>query len=204
MYPTAAELLPPWWRGVWVVLLLLVVAVLARSVMVTAGRSRAWHLTYAAAGLGMIVMYAANPMDTPGLNGPALVVLVGALIGLAALVVTALRDRRSGTPVSAPWVVAAADVVTLAYIQIPADVRPVIICVLFACYLAVQVGLRLTVGVRALRGTPQRASRGLVDPGGRPTPATGTGEGGPSRRGEAAVPLALAVLGLGMLYMLSV
>ena len=142
-------------------------------------------------------MYAANPMDTPGFNPPALVVFVVALLGVVALATVALRNRGA-----ASWLVVLADMVTLAYIQIPAAVRPVIICVLFACYLAVQVGLRLTVAVRALRGAPQRASRALVEPGGRPVADAGTGAA--SSRTDAVVPMALAVLALGMLYMLSV
>jgi hypothetical protein len=196
MYPTAAELLPTWWRAIWVVLLVGVVLVLGRAAGATTGGARWWHVTYAVAGAGMVVMYAANPMDTPGFNGPALVVFVVALVVLVALAVAAVRTRPT-----ASWLLAGADVVTLAYIQIPADVRPVIICVLFACYLAVQVGLRLTVAVRALRGAPQRASRRLVDPGGRPA---SDDQVRPSRRRDAVVPIALAVLALGMLYMLSV
>jgi hypothetical protein len=197
MYPTAAELLPTWWRAICVVLLVGVVLVLGRAAGATTGGARWWHVTYAVAAAGMVVMYAANPMDTPGFNAAALVVFVVALVMLVALAVAAVRTRPT-----ASWLVAAADVVTLAYIQIPADVRPVIICVLFACYLAVQVGLRLTVAVRALRGAPQRASRRLVDPSGRPTPDDQAGA--PSRRTGAVVPVALAVLALGMLYMLSV
>jgi hypothetical protein len=189
MYPTAAELLPTWWRVVCVVLLLGVVAVLGLRATRTTGPARWWHAAYAAMGVGMVVMYAANPMDTPGFNGAALVVFVVALAGIVALAAAAVLRR------AAAWLVALADAVTLAYIQIPADVRPVIICVLFACYLAVQVALRLTVAVRALRGAPQRASRALVDP---------SGTVGPSRRADAVVPIALAVLALGMLYMLSV
>ncbi len=198
MYPTAAELLPAWWRAVWVVLLLGVITVLGLAAARTAGPARWWHATYAVVGAGMVVMYAANPMDTPGFNTAALVVFVVALVGLVALAIAAVRGGRA--VLTAPWLVAAADVVTLAYIQIPAGVRPVIICVLFACYLAVQIGLRLTVAVRALRGAPQRASRSLVDPSGRP--AADAAE--PSTRGDAVVPIALAVLALGMLYMLSV
>ncbi|HEY2191805.1 MAG TPA: hypothetical protein VGH76_05815, partial [Actinomycetospora sp.] len=114
----------------------------------------------------------------------------------------AVRGRRDDGRAATPWLVAVADTVTLAYIQIPADVRPVIICVLFACYLAVQVGLRLAVAVRALRRAPQRASSALVDPTGHPAPDDATGT--PSCRTDAVVPVALAVLALGMLYMLSV
>ncbi len=197
MYPTAAQLLPTWWRGVCVVLLLGVVGVLAWAAARSGGSARWWHVTYAVVGAGMVVMYAANPMDTPGFSRPALLVFAVALVGLVALGAAALRGGRA---VTAPWLVAAADVVTLAYIQIPADVRPVIICVLFACYLAVQVGLRLTVAVRALRGAPQRASHSLVDPSGRPAQDAAA----PSTRADAVVPIALAVLALGMLYMLSV
>ncbi|GAA4826889.1 hypothetical protein GCM10023201_12060 [Actinomycetospora corticicola] len=197
MYPTADVLLPTWWRAVWVVLLLGVLVVLALAAARVTGRPRAWHAVYAGAAACMVVMYAANPMDTPGFNGAALTVFVIALIGLATVVVAGFRGG-----ITAPWVIAVVDVVTLAYIQIPADVRPVIVCVLFACYLAVQVALRLTVAVRALRGAPQRASRTLVDPSGRPT---SDGLAAPTTtRADAVVPIALAVLALGMLYMLSV
>ena len=202
MYPTAAELLPTWWRVVWVVMLLGVVAALSLLAARTTGPARWWHVAYALMGAGMVVMYAANPMDSPGFSAPALLVFVVALIGLAALLVAAVRRRRHEGRVAASWLIAAADTVTLAYIQIPADVRPVIICVLFACYLAVQVGLRLTVAVRALRGVPQRASRALVDPAGRP--ASDDVAAAPQSRADAVAPVALAVLALGMLYMLSV
>jgi hypothetical protein len=195
MYPTADVLLPTWWRAVWVVLLLGVLAALALSATRVSGRARVWHAVYAGAAACMVVMYAANPMDTPGFGAVALVVFVVALLGLAGTAVLALRVR------TASWAVAVVDLVTLAYIQIPADVRPVIVCVLFACYLAVQVALRLTVAVRALRGAPRRATRSLVDPGGRPV---SDGAGPPAGRADAVVPAALAVLALGMLYMLSV
>lgn len=201
MYPTAAVLLPTWWRAICVVLLLGVAIVLGLRAVRTAGAVRWWHVTYTVVAAGMVVMYAANPMDTPEFNPPALVVFVVALLGVVATAPEAVRRRHDGRAAT-PWLVAMADTATLAYIQIPADVRPVIICVLFACYLAVQVGLRLTVAVRALRRAPQRASRALVDPAGRPVD-----EAGPrreSRRADAVVPVALAVLALVMLYMLSV
>ncbi|MCD2193740.1 hypothetical protein LQ327_10160 [Actinomycetospora endophytica] len=197
MYPTAAELLPTWWRAIWVVLLLGVVLVLGRAAATASGPARWWHAAYVVMAVGMVVMYAANPMDTPGFNGPALIVFV---IGLVGVVATAAMAVRARPPAS--WLVATVDMVTLAYIQIPADVRPVIICVLFACYLAVQVALRVTVAVRALRGAPQRSSRRLVDPGGHPASDDAAVE--TSARADAVVPIALAVLALGMLYMLSV
>lgn len=139
MYPTADVLLPTWWRAVCVVLLLGVVVALALAAARSEGLSRGWHLGYAGAALGMVVMYAANPMDTPGFNAAALVVFVVALVGVLGALAVAVRTRGS-----VPWVVATVDLVTLAYIQIPADVRPILVCVLFACYLAVQVALRLT------------------------------------------------------------
>lgn len=213
MHPTAAALLPTWLRAVWVVLLAAVVAVLALQAARTPAPARWWHTAYAVMGLGMIVMYAFNPMDTPGWDVSALLVLVVALIGVVALVVATVLQRRRGGKAPASWVIAVVDMVTLAYIQIPADVRPVIICVLFACYLAVQVVLRVMVAVRAIRGAPQRASRTLVDPGGLIDPRgraepggqpAGEGTAPGQSRAEVIVPLALTVLALSMIYMLSV
>ncbi|NMO92260.1 hypothetical protein [Actinomycetospora sp. TBRC 11914] len=196
MYPTVAELLPVWARVVGVVLLLGVLAVLGRETARTSGPARRWHAVYVVVAAGMVLMYAANPLDTPGFSAAGLLVFVVALVGVVAVAVAAVRHRGA-----AAWLVALADVVTLAYVQIPAAVRPVVVCVLFACYLAVQVGLRVTVAVRALRGAPQRASRTLVDPGGRTVPAEPDARPG---RSDAVVPIALAVLALAMLYVLSV
>lgn len=199
MYPTAVELLPTWWRAICVVLLLGVAVVLGLRAARTTGPTRSWHAIYAIVAAGLVAMYAANPMDGPGFSTAALIVLVVALLGVVATAGGAVRHRGGAT---APWLVTVADTVTLAYIQIPAAVRPVSICVLFACYLAVQVRLRLAVAVRALRGAPQRASRALVDPAGRPVDEAGPDRS--SRFADAVVPVALAILALGMLYMLSV
>jgi hypothetical protein len=47
MYPTAAELLPTWWRAICVVLLLGVVVVLGLGAARTTGAARWWHAIYA-------------------------------------------------------------------------------------------------------------------------------------------------------------
>ncbi|HEY2195121.1 MAG TPA: hypothetical protein VGH76_22880, partial [Actinomycetospora sp.] len=94
MYPTAAELLPTWWRAICVVLLLGVAIVLSLRAVRTTGAVRVWHLVYVLVAAGMVVMYAANPMDTPGLNPPAWVVLVAALLAVVATATAAVRGRR--------------------------------------------------------------------------------------------------------------
>lgn len=204
MYPTAEQLLPTWWRAVWVILLLGVATVTALRAARTPAPARWWYAAYAVMGASLVVMYGLNPMSTPGFSTPALLVFVVALLGVVALVVATIRQRRASGTTPTAWVIAVVDMVTLAYIQIPAAVRPIVVCILFACYLAVQVILRLTVAVRALRGAPQRSSRTLVDPGGRVAGTPSAGTAPRPARADAVVPIALAVLALGMLYMLSV
>lgn len=204
MYPTAEQLLPTWWRAVWVILLLGVATVTALRAARTPAPARWWYAAYAVMGASLVVMYGLNPMSTPGFSTPALLVFVVALLGVVALVVATIRQRRASGTTPTAWVIAVVDMVTLAYIQIPAAVRPIVVCILFACYLAVQVILRLTVAVRALRGAPQRSSRTLVDPGGRAAGTPSAGTAPRPARADAVVPIALAVLALGMLYMLSV
>lgn len=214
MYPTAAELLPGWVRTLWTVLAVLVLGVQIRYAVKIAGPVRRWYAAYAVMAAGMIVMYTANPMDPPDALSPAaLVVLIVGVLGAIALAVLLIRGSEAGRwRGRTPWLLAFVDMVTLAYIQIPTAVRPVLVCVVFAAYLFVTIVMRLAAVVQALRGAPQRPAQVLVDPGGRSAPATGSDAGSTSEStpstaagpGGVIGPLSLAVLAAAMLYILSV
>jgi hypothetical protein len=203
----AALLLPVWVRVLGAVVLLVVTAVLARRAALATGPQRLWHAGYAGVAVAMALMFAANPMVGPGPSWSAWIVLVGAALALVALTAFMVLHRRSAglTP---PWIVAWVDLVILGYIQVPSPSRPIVVCTLFAAYLAVQVVARAVAAARARR-RPAPA-RSLVGAAGGPDPAASEhasarpDDAGGDLRGGADTMVALSVLALSMLYMISI
>ncbi len=107
-------MLPGWVRVVWVVALV-VVAVLhvvhARSL---SGQSRRWHGVHTAMAVGMVAMYAADPMGQVGLDRVLLAVFAALTVALAAVIVAV--GRREGV-VNPLWVVTGLDTAAMAYMS---------------------------------------------------------------------------------------
>jgi hypothetical protein len=201
----AALLLPVWVRILGTVVLVLTAGVLASRAARTSGSARPWHGLYALVAAALALMFAANPMTGPGLSPPSLIVLAVAVVGVIAVIGRMVARRRSGGA-TWPWAIALVDLVILGYIQVPSPDRPIPVCVLFAAYLAVQVVIRATAALRALRSRLPAPERSLVGAAGGPTrdeDTAGAPSGGDAA-GGALTGLALAVLALAMLYMISI
>lgn len=217
--------LPGWLRVGWVVVLAGVLGVHLGRAARQSGQRRWWHGSYALVTVAMIVMYLFDPLTLSGRGGVPVGVFVGAVVLLVLVASsTLLLWRREGRPNPA-WVVATADVLTLAYLQIPAAVRPVVVCVVFAAYLAAQVVAWL-VGAWARAGVPRTPHRPApapspddpaTSPAARSAPATSRAAAplssavearrfglDPATLGAVGTRLAMALIAVGMFYLLSV
>ncbi|WP_216892942.1 DUF5134 domain-containing protein [Nocardia alni] len=107
-------MLPEWVRLVWA-LVLVVVALLhiwhARSLL---GQPRWWHAAHTAMAVGMVAMYAADPMGQIGLDR-VLLAIFGALAVVLAVVTIAV-GRREGV-VNPLWVITGLDTAAMAYMS---------------------------------------------------------------------------------------
>ena len=184
MPTTMTTLLPGWVRVLWVVALGVVAVLHIWHGATTSGQARWWHGAHTAMALGMISMYAADPMRQRGLYD-ALEVLFAVIA--VALVVTSVVVGRRERVLNPLWVVAAVDSAAMSYMAavmlspsaVPAAVTWVVVAYLACDSLAWLLGL----WDRAL------ASRG---------PSVGL-----SGHNTLDIRLSLAVMAASMAYMLA-
>ncbi len=210
-------LLPEWLRVGWVVALGAVVVVHLRHAWSTSGPGRWWHGGHILMATGMAGMYLLNPMTHPDLSrvGTSLFAAVAVVVTVAA----AAFRRREGA-LDPLWVVAALDMLVMAYMWLPDPARPPLLSYAFAVYLGGQVlawalGRWDRVPVSTRPAAPAMVGSGRLGPVVEPPVVEPNGETTELATAAAAplglaahctpvVRASLAVMAAGMGYMLAV
>ncbi len=112
MPTTMLTLLPGWVRVLWIVALAVVAVLHIWHGATTPAQPRWWHGAHTAMALGMIGMYAADPMRQRGLYDVLEVLFA---VVAVALVVTAVVVRRRERVLNPLWVVTAVDSAAMSY-----------------------------------------------------------------------------------------
>jgi Domain of unknown function (DUF5134) len=139
-------LLPGWVRVVWVVALAVVAVLHIWHGATMSGQARWWHSVHTAMALGMIGMYATDPMRQRGLY--YMLAVLFAVIAVA-LAVTAIVVRRRERVLNPLWVVTAVDSAAMSYMAavmlspsaVPAAVTWVVVAYLACDALAWLLGV---------------------------------------------------------------
>lgn len=129
-------LLPDWLRVVWVVALGVVIGTHVWHAYCRPGQHRWWHADHIFMAAGMVVMYVPGSMTEPGLSRFGVVLFGG--VALATAVATVVLRRREGA-LNPLWVVAAVDMLVMAYMWLPAAIRPSLLDYALAAYLGCQL-----------------------------------------------------------------
>lgn len=178
------SMLPGWVRLVWVLALAVVAVVHIWHCATMTGQLRWWHGAHTAMAVGMLAMYAADPMRQRGLDRTLVVVF--ALLTVAIAAATVLVRRREGrlNPVWAATGVDTAAMTYMAAVMAWPSTLPVVVSWIVVAYLGCQVFAWLFGGWdRALAG--RRSSLGLSGPN------------------SLDIRLTLAVMAASMAYMLA-
>ena len=210
---TSEPLLPDWLRVIWVVALGVVIVTHLWHAYRRPGQHRWWHAGHIFMAAGMVVMYLPGAMAVPGLSQVGVVLFGGVAVAIAAA--TAVLRRREGA-LNPLWLVAAMDELIMAYMWLPAAIRPALLDYALAAYLGCQM-LAWVLGwwerdpgtarppVRAateptmVRAGPGRLAASSSAPLARPPAAVGL-----IAERAAVIRASLAVMAASMSYMLIV
>lgn len=130
------SLLPDWLRVVWVVALGVAIVTHLWHAYCRPGQHRWWHAGHIFMAAGMGVMYWPGSMTEPGLSRVGVVLFGGVALAMAAA--TAVLRRREGA-LNPLWVLAAVDMLIMAYMWLPATIRPSLLDYALAAYLGCQM-----------------------------------------------------------------
>lgn len=133
---TSVPLLPDWLRLVWVVTLGVVIVTHVWHAYCRPGQHRGWHAGHILMAAGMVVMYIPGAMAEPGLFRVGVVLFGGVAVAIAAATVVLRRREGALNPL---WVVAAVDMLIMAYMWLPAAIRPAPLDYALAAYLGCQM-----------------------------------------------------------------
>src|SRR6476661_1929603 len=133
---TSMPLLPDWLRVVWVVALGVVIVTHVWHAYCRPGQHRWWHAGHILMAAGMAVMYVPGSMTEPGLSRVGVVLFGGVALATAAVTVVLRRRESALNPL---WVVAAVDMLVMAYMWLPAAIRPSLLDYALAAYLGCQL-----------------------------------------------------------------
>ncbi len=133
---TSEPLLPDWLRVIWVVALGVVIVTHLWHAYCRPGQHRWWHAGHIFMAAGMVVMYLPGAMAVPGLFQGGVVLFGGVAVAIAAA--TAVLRRREGA-LNPLWLVAAMDELIMAYMWLPAAIRPALLNYALATYLGCQM-----------------------------------------------------------------
>lgn len=129
-------LLPDWLRVVWIVALGVVIVTHVWHAYSRPGQHRWWHAGHIFMAAGMVVMYVPGSMTEPGLSAVGVVLFGG--VALTTAVATVVLRRREGA-LNPLWVVAVVDTLVMAYMWLPAAIRPSLLDYALAAYLGCQL-----------------------------------------------------------------
>jgi hypothetical protein len=177
------SLLPGWVRLVWVIAMAVVAVVHIWHGATMAGQPRWWHAAHTAMAVGMLAMYAADPMRQRGLDRAF--ILIFAIITLAIAAATVLLCRREDRP-NPLWVATGVDTAAMMYmatVMASPSTAPRVVTWIVVAYLVCQTfAWLLGLWDRVLAHRP---SLGLAD------------------RISIDIRISLAVMAAGMAYMLA-
>lgn len=136
MHTAMTALLPGWVRVVWIVALAAVAVLHIWHGATTPGQPRWWHSAHTAMALGMIGMYATDPMRQRGLYYVLEVLFAGIAVALLVTAVVVRRRERVPNPL---WVVTAVDSAAMSYmaaVMVSPSAVPVVLTWVVVAYLA--------------------------------------------------------------------
>ncbi|MGB9279828.1 MAG: hypothetical protein WCB57_07050 [Pseudonocardiaceae bacterium] len=208
---TNMPLLPEWLRIGWVVALVAVIVTHVWHAYCRPGQHRWWHAGHVLMAAGMVVMYLPGSMAQPGLSRDGVGLYGG--VALVTAAATAVLWHREGA-LNLLWVFSAVDMLIMAYMSLPAAIRPRLLGYALAAYLGCQLlawslGLWEHVGVVARPPAPAIAAPTMAR---ADTPGRAARAATPTTGPSAAIGLivhhapvlqaSLAVMAASMSYML--
>ncbi|MGH3547209.1 MAG: hypothetical protein ACRDQU_03605 [Pseudonocardiaceae bacterium] len=128
--------LPDWLRVVWVVALGVVIVTHLWHAYCKLGQCRWWHAGHIVMAVGMVVMYLPGSMARAGLSRTGVALFGGAALATAGA--AAVLRRREGA-FNLLWAVVAVDLLIMAYMWLPAAIRPSPLDYALAGYLGCQL-----------------------------------------------------------------
>ncbi|MCV7220991.1 DUF5134 domain-containing protein [Mycolicibacterium elephantis] len=156
-------MLPGWIRLLWMLALAVVAAVHIWHGVTMTGQARWWHGAHTVMAVGMLAMYAADPMRQAGLDRALVVVFAVVTVAIAATAAALSRREGRANPLWAATGSDTAAMVYMAVIMAPVLTVSTTVSWVIVAYLGVQT-LAWLFGVWERTLSPRRSSPGLSGP----------------------------------------